>query len=205
MARLWTEAHGYQMFDVISALQKDIRRGNEENAMYWCMEMIPKFEMYLWRRLMAILNEDIGIANPMLLSIIPEQRRMYFEMREIGKDGPARLALANAILLMCRSPKTRLADHFQRYITQRWMTEEAWEIPDYAFDHHTGKGKRMGRTLEFWLKEGCLLIPKADIPNPYEQHAAELWNPDTKVFPDWPKRRSKNQKDWPEDEQLTLF
>ena len=30
---------GYDLFEVLSALQKEIRRGNEYNAVYWAAEL----------------------------------------------------------------------------------------------------------------------------------------------------------------------
>jgi replication-associated recombination protein RarA len=65
----------YPLGVVISALRKEIRRGNEEMAMYWCYELIPTFEKYLWRRLVVIVNEDIGIANTELLMLVPIQEK----------------------------------------------------------------------------------------------------------------------------------
>ena len=46
MPQLWTEG-GYVLGEVISALQKEIRRGNEQEAMYWALELVPKYEAYL--------------------------------------------------------------------------------------------------------------------------------------------------------------
>ena len=97
--------NSYGLDEIISALQKDIRRGNEEQALYWALELLPRYEVYLWRRLAVICNEDIGIANPEILVQVQVLRAQYFEFREQGKDGTCRLILANAILLMCRSPK----------------------------------------------------------------------------------------------------
>ena len=113
--------NGYGLDEIISALQKDIRLGNEEQALYWALELLPRYEAYLWRRLLVICNEDIGIANPEILVQVQVLRSQYFEFREEGKDGTCRLILANAILLMCRSPKARIADHVQRVVTQAWM------------------------------------------------------------------------------------
>ena len=106
MASLFTQTN-FPLDEVISALQKDIRRGNEAQAMYWALELIPRFEAYLWRRLCVIVNEDIGIANPTLLLLVPTQRALFMEFREAGRDGSARLVLANTILLLCRSDKSR--------------------------------------------------------------------------------------------------
>jgi replication-associated recombination protein RarA len=193
---------GYVLLEVISALQKDIRRGNEEQAFYWALELVPKYEAYLWRRLLVIVNEDVGIANPPLLSIIPHLREQFFEFRERGKDGTCRLILANAILLMCRSPKSRISDEFQRVVTQEYMTGERREIPDYALDCHTKRGRQMGRGKEFWLEEGCILEPEADIENPYHDKAVEHWLAGREDAPKWGKRK-RNSDDGPQ--QLSMF
>lgn len=166
---------GYQLLEVISALQKEIRRGNEEAAMYWALELVPQFEQYLWRRLIVIVNEDIGIANPSLLQLVPTQRDVYMDFRSEGRDGSARLALANAILLMCRSQKSRVADHFQCAVNQDRLHGKRLEVPDYALDKHTARGRQRGRDTEHWLKEGCVLSPAAKVPDPYAERAARWW------------------------------
>ena len=57
--------NGYYFSDVASALQKAIRRGQEKEAVFWAFEMADsKAEMYLWRRLVTIASEDIGLAAP---------------------------------------------------------------------------------------------------------------------------------------------
>lgn len=199
---------GYLLLDVISAIQKDIRRGNEEGAMYWALELIPKYEAYLWRRLLVIANEDIGIANPQVLGILPELMRQFFTFREGGKDGNCRLILANAILLMARSPKTRIADHFQQVVTQEWMADfhsgTKREIPDYALDCHTQRGRQMGRDKEFWLREGCKLDPVGDVEDPYRERAEALWLEGKDDAPKWGKRKSKDKNN-EDPEQLALF
>jgi len=198
--RAFTEKHGYPLLEAISALQKDIRRGNERQAMYWAMELIPKYEKYLWRRLMVIANEDIGIASPTVLGTIPELHRMFFLFRGLGKNGTARLILANAILLMCRAPKSRIADHFQRCVTQQFMDSPALEIPDYALDNHTSTGRSKGRGVEFWLEEGCKLTPEGEVPDPYREEAEVLWLNGKDDAPEW-KWRKKVE----DDPQMKLF
>ena len=50
--------------------------------------------------------------------------------------------------------------HFGAAIGLRSMLEDfAPEIPDYALDMHTLKGKAMGRGLDLFRKEGAKLIP----------------------------------------------
>ena len=53
--------HGLPADHVISALQKEIRRGNTENAVLLAYEMVltsPALEDYLWQRLMVISCES---------------------------------------------------------------------------------------------------------------------------------------------------
>lgn len=50
---------GYALGEVVSALQKEIRRGKERSAMYWAMELIPRFEQYMWRRLASLMYSGL--------------------------------------------------------------------------------------------------------------------------------------------------
>ncbi|MGB8648037.1 MAG: hypothetical protein WCF84_22570 [Anaerolineae bacterium] len=181
----------YDLLEVVSALQKEIRRGNEEQAMYWALELVPHFEQYLWKRLTVIVNEDIGIANPLLLQLVPTQRTVYFDFRTENRDGSARLALANAILLMCRSPKSRIADHFQCAVNQDRLHGLHLEVPDYALDKHTGRGKRRGRDVQHWLTEGCQLNPVSEIVDGYAVRAADWWRGDEFIQTDYKNRGTK--------------
>jgi hypothetical protein len=49
------------------------------------------------------------------------------------------------------------------------------EIPDFAYDKHTQKGRQLGRGVEHWRQEGCKLSNEAVGMNPYETEATELW------------------------------
>jgi hypothetical protein len=97
---------------------------------------------------------------------------------------------------MSRAPKTRISDEFQRVVTQRWM--EDWkggnppDLPDYALDCHTRRGRQMGRDKAHWLEEGCVLIPEAEIENPYHETAVEHWQNGREDAPKWGKKKSKD-------------
>jgi replication-associated recombination protein RarA len=60
----------YDFGEVISALQKSIRRGHELESMFWALELYEKYGRALWTRLQVICNEDIGIANPQAIILI---------------------------------------------------------------------------------------------------------------------------------------
>lgn len=174
--------------------------------MYWALELVPEFEQYLWRRLIVIVNEDIGLAHQPLLVLVPNQRAMYFEFRSHrGGNGHARLVLANTILALCRSPKSRLADHFQCVIEQERRHGKRLDIPDYAIDKHTRRGRAMKREMEHWLGEGCLLEPSPTVHDPYAQTAAEYWTGDFIREGDWGTPRPKSKASDSEVEQHPLF
>ena len=61
-----TTRNGYACDEVISALQKSIRRGLEEQACMFAYELYissPQLEEKLWRRLLTISVEDIGMGK----------------------------------------------------------------------------------------------------------------------------------------------
>lgn len=164
---------GYNFHHVISALQKEIRRGNEREALYWALELevdpskaagTRNWEIALLRRLLVIAHEDIGIANPIVFTAIPEMIRCYAMLRE-RNNGGARLILTNMILLLCRSPKSRISDEFLA-VVMKDRNGPKREIPDYALDQHTAAGRakgRVGAAGEAHFHENCLLIPLADL------------------------------------------
>ena len=164
-------ASGYEYGEVISALQKDIRRGNEEAAMFWALELYERYSNALWTRLRVIVNEDIGLANPQALLLVDAQASHY---EWCPKEGSKRLILANTILYLCRSEKSREADHFQCVINQR-RQQEGWhlEIPDYALDKHTRRGAQMGRGWKHWFDEGCKLF--LGVADKYQAEAQKWW------------------------------
>ncbi len=194
MYQLKTE-NNYDFGEVLSSLQKEIRRGHEVEAMYWALELYEKYGRALWTRLQVIVNEDIGLANPQALLLIQTLKTQFEDFAKGGRDGSMRLALANAILYLCRSPKSREADHFQAVVNQRRL-QHGWrlEVPDYCFDKHTARGARMGRSWDHWFAEGCKLTPEPPV-NPYQEAAEKLWRT-------MPKKKKTTE---PKDESSLLF
>lgn len=172
--------NGYPFDEVASALQKTIRRGLEEEAMYWAIEMESKFPDYLWKRLQIISVEDIGIADPQVVLYVAEMRRLYQEIKKEFDKEPGRksrsfrMALSNAILALCRAKKTRIGDEFQIVIYGR--REAGWklEAPDYALDMHTSRGRRLKRGQEHFWSEGVKLSNERRIDNPYSEEAVQI-------------------------------
>jgi replication-associated recombination protein RarA len=53
---------GYYLDEVTSALQKEIRRCKEYEAVYWALELESFNYKALWNRLKVIASEDVGLA-----------------------------------------------------------------------------------------------------------------------------------------------
>ncbi len=54
--------------------------------------------------------------------------------------------IGNAIRLMCRAAKSREGDHFQAAVGLASELEgHVPEIPDWAYDQHTARGRSLGR------------------------------------------------------------
>lgn len=190
--------NGYILLEVISALQKEIRRGKEFEALYWAFELLPNFERYFWRRLKVIINEDIGIANPTLIILVQTLSEQYFEFRERG-DLSAVLCVANAILSACRSLKTRVGDNMVVVMMEKIAHGEIkLEIPDYALDKHTQRGRSMGRGFKHWVEEGSQIDREdPNIDDPYKKEAQNYLINNFKPFPfKWGKlTKTKERKE----------
>ena len=65
--------------------------------------------------------------------------------------------------------------HFGAPIGLRSLLEDfAPEIPDFALDMHTMKGKELCRGLDHFRKEGAKLVPEPTA-DPCEDEAYRLW------------------------------
>jgi len=165
--------HGYAADEVISALQKSIRRGEEDDAVFFAYEMLVTSDELadkFWQRVMTISVEDIGLANPHLVGIINASRQNYILLK--GKTDSYLQALF-AVVLLARSHKSRFIDELFNNLRAK-VEEENYrrEIPDYALDKHTEKGETMGRgDLHFWETASLL---NDDTSTHEKQHLHEI-------------------------------
>lgn len=161
--------------EVISALQKSIRRGKERDACEFAYEMYitsPRFEEKLWRRLLAISVEDIGMGNtnaPIFIHSL-NQMRKEFQYNEADRA----MFFVHAIRYLCQSEKDRSSDLLKNIVIKNFAMGYVPEIPDIAFDKHTTRGKKMGRGSEHFLNEASIVIPQKKVDNHYKEEYAEL-------------------------------
>ncbi|MFA6250441.1 MAG: hypothetical protein WC686_02930 [Candidatus Shapirobacteria bacterium] len=144
-----TTSQGFRADEVISALQKEIRRGHLENAIYWARELCLSgdiFEKKFWERMSTIVVEDIGLANPNAVLLINTVKQAYYSKYEHPDDRLLHALFAAAYL--AKSKKDRYIDEIKNYFN---IFPQKKTIPDYALDKHTKRGKELGRgDLHFW-------------------------------------------------------
>jgi len=177
MAIIPPTVNGYNYLEVVSAFQKSIRRGDEDVALFFAIEIEQSNRHEaLWRRLKVIVSEDIGLANNQASIMIDTLHRAYKEARAQKKPNhPERLMLVHAILYLCRSAKSRLVD-WALNVHYPFHGSELIDIPDYAFDMHTAKGRRLGRDLAHFAEHGAKLSNFHIQPNEdeYKQKALDV-------------------------------
>ncbi len=167
---------GYDMHEVLSALQKEIRRGKEYEAVYWAKELESFNPKALWNRFRIIASEDIGLADP-LASLIIDVLEKQYDDADARKSDSSRLFLVHAVLYLARSPKSRIVDNLLAVV---YNDQRRLESPDYALDMHTYRGKKMGRGLDHFFTEGAKLRNQA-IEDPYEKQAFEALKKKSKL------------------------
>ena len=154
--------HGLPADQVISALQKEIRRGNTENAVLLGYEMVitsPALEDYLWRRLIVISVEDIGFGEPSAPIMVNSLNQM---VRTLDRSaGERKLFAVHAIRYLCSCQKDRSSDEMVNWVMYAVARGEAKpRIPDYALDMHTAEGQAKGRGTRHFYEEGAKLAPE---------------------------------------------
>lgn len=169
--KLYT-TNGYNLYDVASALQKSIRRGDVRLAGYMALELFPRYSEYCWKRLLTISAEDCyGVITKEIMSLYDA-----FHVINKGKKGDqqkGRIFISKAVILLCEAKHNRDADILQNYVYDKKegltddqindlmdeIRKEPMDIPEYVYDVHTLKGKRNGKTKEdFFVEEQMSLF-----------------------------------------------
>lgn len=103
--QLYTK-NGHSMYDMVSLLQKAIRRGDVEVAGYAANELRGRYNAYLWRRLLAISAEDCyGIMTKKLK---PCDKQMMFITRREKVMNASHCLLARLLLCSYMQERTEM-------------------------------------------------------------------------------------------------
>lgn len=167
---------GYLNSECTSAMQKCIRRGLEEDALFWATELdIAGYGAYVWKRLQIIASEDIGLADS---NVCVQVRALYENWVEQRKNVPkerrnatGRIFLVHAIFICARAKKSRMVDTATITIYESERAQR--EIPDFALDMHTAKGRGAMRGADHFFKVGAAIKnpERSLLPDPYLKRA----------------------------------
>lgn len=161
----WTRVRTLNDFpadEVISAFQKEVRRGHTENAALLAGEMLlssAELEAWLWFRLQVIAVEDVGLGNVNAPVLIEALYQMHTRIPR--PHGDRYLMAFHAVRVLCASEKERGSDDLKNWALAKIESGERLpEIPDYALDMHTRRGQEMGRDHLHFLLEAARVEPE---------------------------------------------
>lgn len=149
-----TTVRGYEIDEVKSALQKAIRRDQQEAAMFWARELVDSdLAKTLWRRLRIIAAEDCAGTDP--VTFVCSCAQAAGQCREHLLFG------MRAALELARCEKDRTVDDYITWFDHKLdiLGDESvlHAIPDEAVDEHTKRGRRLGRSHATFYHVGSKL------------------------------------------------
>jgi len=109
----------------ISALQKSIRNSDADAAIYWLARLLEAGDdpMYVARRLLVTASEDIGLADPMALTLATSAVQA---VHALGMP-EARLVLAEVTVYLAAAPKSNSA--YSAYAAAAEAVREGGSLP----------------------------------------------------------------------------
>ena len=138
----------YPLDEVISALQKEIRRANPKMAVYWLHQLYKyHYWKYAARRLAVIALEDVLDVDLQVLAV------EVANLAEKQKTPVDEVILATEVMELAQAKHNREGDNLLNIVLKMGYEE----IPDYAKDKHTKAGKELGRGLKTFWEDGALL------------------------------------------------
>ena len=157
---------GYDFYEVASALQKSIRRGDVKLAGYMALELFPQYAEYCWKRLLTISAEDCyGLVTQEIKSLYDSYHVINAGRKSYDLKG--RIFISKAVIVLCTCKHNRDADLLSNYVYDKKCTltdeqieelfaevrSEPMTIPEYVYDVHTRKGKMNGKTKSDFFRE----------------------------------------------------
>jgi len=179
----------YAFDECTSSLQKMIRRGKEYEACFWGHVLHQSgFGSYLWRRLTIICCEDIGNGDSQASILVSSLWNGWEKLHKHTKEPTLDKFLlpCQAILYMCRCPKTRENDSLVNLIHENWKNNKRLEVLEISKDCHTDVGRsQYGRfgdlsdgkeklRIDMWFQTWSHISNKA-YDDKWESEIKEIW------------------------------
>jgi replication-associated recombination protein RarA len=181
----------YPFGEVASALQKELRRGDLRQALWWALLLYDSAPYYAWKRILVTVCEDVGMASPETVDRVVNLAVAW----RIAKEKSwfvSPHALTMSIMLICAAPKSSAVEDLQTGVLTRirelaaLKSRAQWPpIPEFARDAHTTAGKAAGKTWKDWYRDrhGVCGVP-------INAWTEELWA----MKPDWDPRRVDGER-----------
>ncbi len=97
------DRQGDEYYDMLSAFQKSMRGSDPDAAIHYLARILEAGDLIsATRRLMVCACEDVGLAYPMIIPIVKSACDIAMQ---VGLP-EARIPLADAVILVCNSPKS---------------------------------------------------------------------------------------------------
>ncbi len=157
-------------YDTISAFIKSIRGSDPDASLYWMAKMLYAGEdpRFIFRRMLILASEDVGLADPQALGIVSAAAKAY---DYVGLP-EGQFHLAQACLYLATAPKSNSTMTYFDVLEQVGQARKD-EVPDHLKDpSRDGEGLGHGQGYKY--------------PHAYREHwVAQQYLPETlrgKVF-----------------------
>jgi putative ATPase len=117
-------------FDTISAFIKSVRGSDPDAALYWLAKMLRAGEdpSFIFRRMIILASEDIGLADPHALSVVISCAQAFDRIGFPEGNFP----LAHACLYLATSPKSNTT--LSLFDAMKEVDKEDAEVPNHLRD-----------------------------------------------------------------------
>lgn len=135
------DANGDAHYDLVSAFQKSIRGSDTDAALYYLAQLCESGDLpSIFRRLLVIAYEDIGLANP---AACAHTTSAVQAAKMVGLP-EARIMLANAVIELCLSPKSNSAISAIDLALNDVRNKKNDPIPSHLKDAHYKGAEKLG-------------------------------------------------------------
>jgi len=142
---------GDEHYDCLSAFQKSMRGSDANAALHYLARLLEAGDLpSICRRLMVCACEDVGLAFP---NIIPIVKACVDAAFQVGLP-EARMPLSDAVVLVCRSPKSNSAPEALSRAESDIKSGISGDIPAHLKDSHYAGAAKMGRGLTYKYPHG---------------------------------------------------
>lgn len=156
--------HGYNMYDILSVVQKAVRRGDYELGGWGCNELKNTFRSVMWNRLLITTSEDsYGVLTKEIVALR--------ENDLVQKDDRN---IANAMALLCRAKKSRDACYFAcNFVIDSRKPREIKYTPEQASDYQSRMKNAGGKATRY---DSCGFAQGSLFDEPEEEIETDDWS-----------------------------